>query len=726
MNAPETRTDQAAPKPDAHAPDGGGASEPHPASASGPGRARVLIEGVTPAVDGGQFAVKRVVGEALDVEATLIADGHDVARARLLFRRAPGAPWESRWMTSMAPGSDRYSARIMPDKPGTWAYVVEGWIDRYASWLSTTEKKFSAGQDIGVELAEGAAIIDAALRFAPLSGFQPDDANTHLNTTSRAMSPDDRGDDDDDDESVASLEAVARALGDTNQAIPRRLAFAQQPDIRARMARRVDPEVITRHPPLSLTVDRHRAQFGAWYEFFPRSFGDNEGQHGTFESAQKMLPYVAEMGFDILYLPPIHPIGKAYRKGRNNTLNAGPTDPGSPWAIGDESGGHKSVHAALGTLDDFDAFVRRAHAFGMEVALDIAFQASADHPYVKEHPEWFRRRPDGSIQYAENPPKKYQDIYPFDFECESWVALWNELLSVFEFWIEHGIRIFRVDNPHTKSLRFWAWCIEAVKARHPEVIFLAEAFARPALMYGLAKRGFSQSYTYFTWRRTAWELAKYLEELTRTDVREYFRPNFWPNTPDILPEHLQYANRAEFAIRVILAATLSSNYGIYGPAYELLENIPREGSGEYLDNEKYELKRWHLERADNLKDVIQRINAIRRETPALQQTRRIDFHTTDNEQLLCFSKSTEDGRDLVIVVVNLDAHHRHSGWVTLDLDVLGLDTRQSFQVHDLLNDGRHIWSGGRNYVELDPAVMPAHIFKVRRHVRREHDFDYFA
>ncbi|MBK8012343.1 MAG: alpha-1,4-glucan--maltose-1-phosphate maltosyltransferase [Deltaproteobacteria bacterium] len=688
---------------------------------AGPGRARVLIERVDPAVDGGRFAVKRVVGEAIDVEATLIADGHDVTCARLLFRRAPDAAWQARWMTTTTPGHhDRFAARIVPDAPGAWGYTVEGWIDRYSTWLNATEKKLGAGQDINVELAEGAAIIENAVRFPPLTGFEQDEAGEVVAEPTGKR--DGGGNHDDED---ASLKAVARGLADGNQSIPRRLALAQRPEVRAQMARRIDPETISRHPPLPLTVDRRRAQFGAWYEFFPRSFGEN-GQHGTFQSAQRVLPYVAEMGFDILYLPPIHPIGRSFRKGRNNTLHAGPTDPGSPWAIGDESGGHKSIHPALGTFDDFEAFIRRAHAFGLEVALDIAFQASADHPYVKAHPEWFRRRPDGSIQYAENPPKKYQDIYPFDFECEDWPALWHELLSVFEFWIEHGIRIFRVDNPHTKSLRFWAWCIEAVKTRHPEVIFLAEAFARPALMYGLAKRGFTQSYTYFTWRRTAWELKKYVEELTRTEVKEYFRPNFWPNTPDILPEHLQYASRAEFTLRVILAATLSSNYGIYGPAYELLENIPREGSGEYLDNEKYELKRWHLERSDSLKDVLQRINAIRRETPALQQTRRIDFHETDNEQLLCFSKSDDDGRDLVIVVVNLDAHHRHSGWVMLDLDVLGLDARQSFQVHDLLTNGRHIWSGGRNYVELDPTSMPAHIFKVRRHIRREHDFDYFA
>jgi starch synthase (maltosyl-transferring) len=460
---------------------------------------------------------------------------------------------------------------------------------------------------------------------------------------------------------------------------------------------------------------------------FPRSTG--QGRHGTFETSLGMLPYVARMGFDVLYLPPIHPIGHTFRKGRNNAPSAAEGDVGSPWAIGSSDGGHKSVHPELGTLADFDRFALEAARHGLELALDIALQVTPDHPYVKDHPEWFKRRPDGTIQYAENPPKKYQDIYPFDFECDDWRGLWRELASVFEFWIARRIRIFRVDNPHTKSLSFWHWCIAELTRNHPDVIFLAEAFTRPRLMHLLAKIGFTQSYTYFTWRNTAEELRTYLRELTSPPVSDFFRPNFWPNTPDILPEHLQHAGRAAFSLRLVLAATLSSNYGIYGPAFELCDNVPRSGAEEYADNEKYELKSWNLRQEGSLVPLIERINAIRRENTALQQM-SLAFHETDNDLLFCFSKHSADGDNSVLVVVNMDVHNAQAGWVHLDVQKLRAATssetsERDVQLHDLISDARYFSEGRRLFVRLDPASAPAHIFRLRRRLRTEHDFDYF-
>jgi starch synthase (maltosyl-transferring) len=432
------------------------------------------------------------------------------------------------------------------------------------------------------------------------------------------------------------------------------------------------------------------------------------------------------MGFDIIYLPPIHPIGVTNRKGRNNTLVAEPNDPGSPWAIGADAGGHKAVHPDLGTLEDFRQFVESARGLGMEVALDIAFQCSPDHPYVKEHPQWFRWRPDGSIQYAENPPKKYQDIYPINFETEDWQALWKELKSVFSFWIKQGVQVFRVDNPHTKPFAFWEWVISELKNENPDVLFLAEAFARPKLMYRLAKAGFSQSYTYFTWRNTKWELTHYMDELTRSNVKEFFRPNFWPNTPDILHAYLQFGDRPAFIGRLTLAATLSANYGIYGPAYELLEREPREfGSEEYLNSEKYEVRHWETGRPESLKDFLTRLNHIRRENPALQQDWNLEFYPVDNEQLICYGKWNPDFTNIIIGLVNLDPYHKQSGWVTLPMDSLGIDPRHPYQMHDLLTGARYLWNGERNFVELNPQGAQAHIFHLLRKVRTERDFEYF-
>jgi len=477
---------------------------------------------------------------------------------------------------------------------------------------------------------------------------------------------------------------------------------------------------------LTVVVEREKARFSTWYELFPRSCSPQPGRHGTLRDCAAWLPYIASMGFDLIYLPPIHPIGRTFRKGKNNSVTAQPDDVGSPWAIGSMEGGHKSIHPELGTLEDFRQFVFKAAEYGLEVAIDIAFQCSPDHPYGREHPEWFRTRPDGTIQYAENPPKKYQDIYPLNFETSQWRELWEELKSVLEHWIHQGVRIFRVDNPHTKAFPFWEWVIRELKGQYPEVIFLAEAFTRPHVMYRLAKLGFSQSYTYFTWRNTKQELTDYFRELTGSDVREYLRPNLWPNTPDILPEFLQVGGRPAFMIRLVLAATLGASYGIYGPAFELCENTPREpGSEEYLNSEKYELKHRDLNSAWSLKDFIGRVNRIRSENPALQSNHSLRFHDTDNPALICYSKATDDLSNIIIVVVNLDAFHTQASWINLDLKTLGLAADHSFQAHDLLGEGRYLWQGARNYVELTPESLPAHILRVRKWVRTERDFDYY-
>ena len=653
------------------------------------GRRRVLIESLSPQVDCGRYPAKRTVGDRVVVEADLVIDGHEKVAGRVLYRfgregELREAPLEPLW-------NDRWRASFEVDRLGRWEYTVEAWLDPFAGWRDGLRKKADAGQDVHLELLEGAALVRAAAERA--SG---DDAK--------------------------SLAATAKVLEGKSADMATRVQVALDRTLDERMARHPDRTHASRHPMLEVLVEPVRARFSAWYEFFPRSTGPT-GKHGTFRDAERMIGYVAEMGFDVIYLPPIHPIGKTHRKGPNNTLEARPHDVGSPWAIGSEEGGHKAVHPELGTLEDFRGFVAKAKDSGIDVAIDIAFQASPDHPYVKQHPEWFKRRPDGTIQYAENPPKKYQDVYPFDFESEDWRGLWDALLGVFEFWIEQGVTIFRVDNPHTKSLRFWEWCIDRIKREHPEVIFLSEAFTKPKLMYALAKLGFTQSYTYFTWRNTKWEFEEYLGELTKTNVREYFRPNFWPNTPDILAEHLQHGGRGAFLSRLVLASTLSSNWGMYGPAFELLESVPRPGAEEYIDNEKYQLRTWDLDARHSIRHLIARVNGVRRAHPALQRTDNVLFHRTDNDQLLCYSK--QDGDDIVLVVVNLDFHHRHSGWVDLDLSALDIEHDQPYLLHDLLGGDRYIWQGPRNFVELDPHVMPAHVFSVKRRARREQDFDYF-
>jgi starch synthase (maltosyl-transferring) len=655
------------------------------------GRTRVVIENITPRVDDGKFPIKRIVGDIVCVEADVFADGHDALSCVLLHKKEGDPDWTE---TAMEPlGNDRWRGSFAVTEVGRYLYTVSAWVDHFKSWSQALTKRVHAGQDVTVELMIGAEMIVAAAGHAPPSQAPLDDIYA---------------------ESVRSggTDGIARALS------------AELASLMWRHAER--PFACTHEGALTVVVDRERARFGAWYELFPRSASPLPAQHGTFADLEALLPYIASMNFDVVYLPPIHPIGRSFRKGRNNSTAIGPDDPGSPWAIGASEGGHKSIHPQLGTLEDFQRLVASVAEHGMELALDIAFQCSPDHPYVTEHPEWFRRRPDGTIQYAENPPKKYQDIYPFDFETEEWRALWEELKSVVQFWVDQGVRIFRVDNPHTKSFRFWQWLIEEIKRDCPDVLFLAEAFTRPKVMYRLAKLGFTQSYNYFPWRNTKWELTEYLTELSESPVREFFGPNLWPNTPDILTEYLQYGGRPAHMVRFILAATLGPSYGIYGPAFELCENRPLSpGREEYLDSEKYEIRNWDLDKHESLRGLIRRVNQIRRENPAFRANHCLRFHEVDNEQIIAYSKCSEDGANQVLVVVNLDPHHPQSGFITLPLAELGLDPRQPYQTHDLLTDARYLWHGASNYVELNPQTIPAHIFVLRRKVRTEHDFDYY-
>ncbi len=655
------------------------------------GRNRVVIEGVQPQVDCGRFPIKRTAGEAVVVEADVFGDGHDAVSCHLLYRAEADSEWQTSAMRLV--GNDRWRGEFSVPQLGIYFYTLEAWIDAFQTWRRDFLKRLQAGQDVGVELLIGAALISGAAARA----------------------------------SGADAERLRQWAADLRSDSPHREELAVDEELARLALAYPDRSFATRYSKeLAVTVDRKQARFSAWYEVFPRSCSSEPGRHGTFRDCEAFLPYVAGMGFDVLYLPPIHPIGRTFRKGRNNATEAAPDDVGSPWAIGSEEGGHKAIHPQLGTMQDFERFVAKAREHELEIALDLAFQCTPDHPYVKEHPEWFRQRPDGTIQYAENPPKKYQDIYPLDFETEDWKALWEELSSVVCFWINKGIRIFRVDNPHTKAFPFWEWLIGSIKATNPEVIFLSEAFTRPKVMYRLAKLGFTQSYTYFTWRNTKQELTDYFTELTQSAVREFFRPNLWPNTPDILPEYLQFGGRPAFMTRLILAATLGASYGIYGPAFELTENEPRQpGSEEYLNSEKYEIKHRNLASPWSLSDFITRVNQIRRENPALHGDWSLAFHHVDNEMLLCYSKTTADLSNVILVVVNLDSGHKHSGWVTFDLHKFDLDPEHPYQVHDLLSDSRYFWQGNRNYVELDPAVSPAHIFRIRKKVRTERDFDYF-
>lgn len=654
------------------------------------GRSRVVIDRLTPRVDGGEFPIKRIVGDTVNVEAVAYADGHDSVSCVLLYRRESDTDWTEAPMEPLA--NDGWRASFAVDEIGQYRYTVSAWVDRFATWSHDMARRLRAGQDVTVDLLVGAALVEAAAARA--SGSDAD--------------------------RLARVAATLRGGG------PEAGPAALTSELAALMARHAARHFAVAAPEVAVVVDRERARFGAWYELFPRSATTEPGRHGTFRDVEDRLSDVAAMGFDVLYLPPIHPIGRAFRRGHNNAPVAGPDDPGSPWAIGTDEGGHKAIHPQLGTLEDFHSLIARASEQGIEVALDIAFQCSPDHPYVRDHPEWFRRRPDGTVQYAENPPKKYQDIYPFDFESAHWRELWDELKSVVDFWADQGVRIFRVDNPHTKPFAFWTWLIAEVKKAHPDAIFLAEAFTRPNVMYRLAKLGFTQSYTYFPWRNSKDELTEFLTELTQSPVREFFGPTLWPNTPDILTEYLQYGGRPAFVSRLVLAATLGTSYGIYGPAFEQCLTTPlSSGSEEYMDSEKYEIRPWDADRGSSLAGLIGRLNRIRREHAAFRTNENLQFHTVDNDQLIAYSKSTKDLTSQVLVVVNLDPHHRQSGFVELPLEEMKIDPQQPYQVHDLLTDARYLWHGPRNYVELRPDAYQANVFAIRRRVRTEADFDYY-
>jgi starch synthase (maltosyl-transferring) len=656
--------------------------------------ARVVIENITPQVDCGRFAAKRAIRESVAVEADVFADGHDSVTATLYYRHESTPDWSAVPMGAL--GNDRWQARFTVQKLGRYLFTVAGWIDHLETWRRGLAKKYEAGQDVELDLRQGAELARTI-------------AERLRESDARALSD--------------WANAIADPLRDREE----RVVLAQSDTVHELTRRNPDPQIVARHePPLAIEVDRERARFSSWYEMFPRSAGSTPGRHGTFADVEALLPEISAMGFDVLYLPPIHPIGITERKGPNNRPSAAEGDPGSPWAIGGAAGGHKSIHPELGTLEDFRRLIAKAGERGIELALDIAFQGTPDHPYVHEHPEWFLKRPDGTIQYAENPPKKYQDIYPFWFETPQWQALWAELKSVFDYWIAQGVRIFRVDNPHTKPFAFWEWVIAEIRRSQPDVILLAEAFTRPKVMYRLAKAGFNQSYNYFPWRNTKREIEAYFNELTSPPVCEFFRANLWPNTPDILPEYLQFGGRAAFMVRLVLAATLGASYGIYGPAFELTEDRAREpGSEEYLDSEKYQLRSWDRDRPSSLKELIARVNRIRRENAPLQSDHGLSFHPVDNDMLIAFSKTNLTGTESVLVVANVDPHYTQSGWVTIDLRSLGLPPETTFQMDDLLSGARFLWRGARNFVSLDPQHSPAHIFRVRRRVRTERDFDYF-
>lgn len=645
---------------------------------------RVVIETVTPEVDGGRFPVKRVVGEFVSVAADIFIDGHQLLSAAILYRRASDPSWSEARMDLA--GNDRWTGTFQIAALEAYLYTVQAWIDPFATWKNALQKKAEADQDVTSDLLHGAEQAASAARRA----------------------------NGDDRRKLMSLASELEILSRTDPASALELAGGEQ--FSSLIARNPDrSQSITYEKELKVSVDREKAAFSTWYEMFPRSSAAIPGKSGTFQDCIARLPYVASMGFDVLYLPPIHPIGRVGRKGKNNTLEVATDDPGSPWAIGSTEGGHKAIHPQLGTLNDFKALRKAADEQGIELALDLAFQCAPDHPYVKQHPQWFLHRADGSIQFAENPPKQYQDIFPFYFENPDAQGLADELKSVVSYWIEQGVGIFRVDNPHTKPFAFWEWLIREIRRQYPDVIFLSEAFTRPRIAFRLAKLGFTQSYTYFAWKTTKAELTEFATELTREPVVEFLRMNLWPNTPDILTAQFQNGGRPVFVARLILAATLSANYGIYGPVYELSENRAlQRGSEEYLNSEKYELRHWDIDRPDSLQHLIARINQIRKENSALHRDRSLQFHAIDNDQLIAFSKVTEDRANMILVVVNLDPRYKQSGWLELPLERFGLGQAEQFQAHDLLGDAQYVWKGSRNYIELNPVTIPAHVFRITR------------
>jgi starch synthase (maltosyl-transferring) len=647
---------------------------------------RVIIEAVRPTVECGRFAAKAAAGQPLEVSADIFADGHDQLIAVVRHGPPPrGRAAAKRQEVALEPvGNDHWRGLVVPEQVGPWEFEVVGLADDFGTWARDLRVRIEAGQDVTVEIEDGARIVDGQLR----SGLRGADRTALLR-----------------------LAAALRA-----GSVSARLAAASAPEALDLMRRTADRTRASVAGPFALWVDRPLGAFSAWYEMFPRSEGAVPPRGGTFATAAQRLPAIAEMGFDIVYLPPIHPIGTTFRKGPNNALEAGAGDVGSPWAIGSAEGGHTAVHPDLGTVGDFDAFVERARGCGLEVALDFAVQCSPDHPWVREHPQWFRHRSDGTIRYAENPPKRYQDIYPVDFDTDDRDALFAALRDVMLFWMDHGVSVFRVDNPHTKHLTFWEWVIPQLRRRDPGVILLSEAFTRPRVMERLAKVGFTQSYTYFTWRNTKQELTEYLTELSQTEKVDWFRPNFWTNTPDILHEVLQHGGPPAFRLRLILAALGSPNWGMYA-GYELFESVPvRTGSEEYIDAEKYQLRPRDWGRADSLAPLVTRVNGIRRRhCHATSLLRTLRVHHIGNDSMLCFSRSDDARSDVLLVIVNLDPVNAREAVTWLDLRGLGMPEDGPFEAHDELTDVTYIWNGPANYVRLDPSVgQAAHVLHLRR------------
>lgn len=642
------------------------------------GQRRVVIENVSPEINCGQHAAKRVVSQQFEVSADILADGHDVLNAHIKYKHEKARTWK--YAPMKLSDNDRWSGTFEVEKQGYYEYTVEAWVDYPLTWQHNIERKIDDNQHVNIELEDGIQYLEEVKTLS----------NQH----------------------TEYLDGLIKAFTDSksyNYAIDE----ARSEKLHDIFWRNPTKKFSTVYDKLlPLYVDREKALYSTWYEFFPRSTAKKEGEHGTFKDVLDIIPYVKKQGFDVIYFPPIHPIGTAHRKGKNNATNALPGDVGVPWAIGNKEGGHKDILPELGSLEDFKEVIKVAGENGIEIAMDFALQCSPDHPYVKEHPSWFKWRPNGTVQYAENPPKKYQDIYPIYFESDDWENMWDEFIGITLYWNELGIKIFRVDNPHTKPFGFWEYLIAEVKKTDPDVLFLSEAFTKPKTMQRLAKIGFSQGYTYYTWRNNKAELIEYMTELTKGPMKDYFRPNFWPNTPDINPWMLQGGNENLYIIRHMMAATLSSNFGMYGPVYEQIDNAAVVGKEEYLNSEKYEVRHWDWTKTNKLTQLVAKINQIRKEHKALQFTNNIDFCQIDNEQVLAYFKQSEDGKDSMLIVVNLDPYNRQGGWVQVPRHKMGISGNQPMRMTDQITGNSYIWNQEWNFVELDPYQVPYHIFSI--------------
>ncbi|MEA5260580.1 alpha-1,4-glucan--maltose-1-phosphate maltosyltransferase [Arcicella aquatica] len=642
------------------------------------GQQRVIIENISPQLDAGRYAIKAFEGDTIKVEADIFLDGHDQLAAKLLYKFSTDEDWIETNMNFV--NNDHFEASFQVSKNGFYTYTIQAWVDNAATWHHEIDMKIKDGQHVNIELLVGANIIEKMMKIASK-------------------------------EDKVELKAIANLFKDSNT-YNEAIAFIYNHKLHEWIEQYPDRQHATIHRHLKVWVDREKAAFSAWYSMFPRSASVKKGQHGTFKDVEEnVLPRLKSLGFDVLYIPPIHPIGKQFRKGKNNSTTCHEGEPGVPYGIGSELGGHTSILPELGTLDDLKHLIGACKEMGIELAMDLAIQCSPDHPWAKEHPEWFKIRPDGTIQYAENPPKKYQDIYPINFETENWKELWEELKSIIMTWADWGVRILRIDNPHTKPFAFWEWIIAEVQAVHPDMIFLAEAFTKPKVMAELAKLGYTQSYTYYTWRNSKAELIGYMNELTQTEQKQYMRPNFWTNTHDILPWILQSGLEPLFIIRYFMAATLSSNYGIFGPVFEYMISEANPNKEEYKNSEKYEIKHWNWEMENKLTYIIRQTNHARIENSALQRTNNITFCDIQNDQILAYLKTHSNG-NRILCIVNLDGHNRQGGTVRIPLHLIQKYPDQEYIVHDLITGAKYVWRGEYNYIDLDPHVMPMHLFRI--------------